>query len=42
MKKGQTASYLGSTKKDARGVAWYKVSFNGRTGWVSSRYGKLR
>ena len=40
MKAGKTAKYLGSTKKDARGVAWYKVSFNGRTGWVSSRYSK--
>ena len=40
IKTGKTATYMGSTKKDARGVAWYKVSFNGRTGWVSSRYSK--
>ena len=41
MKAGNTAKYLGSAKKDARGVTWYKVSFNGKTGWVSSRYSKL-
>ena len=41
MKTGKTASYLGQSKKDNRGVAWYKVSFNGKTGWVSSRYSKL-
>ena len=41
IKAGKTATYLGSTKKDARGVAWYKVSFNNKTGWVSSKYGKL-
>ena len=38
---GSTAAYLGEAKKDERGVTWYKVSFNGRTGWVSSKYGKL-
>ena len=38
---GETAKYLGETKKDERGVAWYKVSFNGKTGWVSSKYAKL-
>ena len=42
IKAGKTATYLGSTKKDARGVAWYKVSFNSKTGWVSSKYGKLK
>ena len=41
IKAGKTAKYLGTTRKDARGVAWYKVSFNGKTGWVSSKYGKL-
>ena len=41
IKAGKTAKYLGSTKKDSRGVAWYKVSFNNKTGWVSSKYGKL-
>lgn len=39
--KGKTASYQNSTKKDDRGVAWYKVKYNGKTGWVSSRYASL-
>ena len=39
--KGTTVSYLGSTKKDERGVAWYKINFNGNVGWVSSKYSKL-
>ena len=39
--KGHTASYLGSTRYDSRGVAWYKVSFHGSTGWVSSTYASL-
>ena len=38
MKAGKTAKYLGSTKKDYRGVKWYKVRYSGITGWVSSRY----
>ena len=37
---GTTVSYLGSTKKDSRGVAWYKVNYNGNVGWVSSKYSK--
>ena len=39
--KGRTLSYKGSSKKDGRGVRWYKVSYNGYTGWVSSRYAYL-
>ena len=31
------------TKKDNRGVTWYKIEWNGRPAWVSSRYtGKAR
>jgi len=41
MGKGKTATYLGETKKDGRGVAWYKIKYNGKTGWVSSKYSKL-
>lgn len=41
LKKGNKAAYLGEAKKDERGVTWYKVSFGGKTGWISSRYGKL-
>lgn len=40
--KGTSATYLGSTKKDSRGVKWYKVSRNGTSGWVSSRYTVLK
>lgn len=28
------------TKKDDRGVKWYRVTYKGRTGWVSSKYAK--
>lgn len=41
MKEGQTAAYLNGSSVDDRGVVWYKVSFNGKTGWVSSRYSEL-
>lgn len=41
MDKGETATYLGQKSTDSRGVIWYKVRFNGKTGWVSSRYTKL-
>lgn len=33
--------YLGETRVDERGVAWYKVEKGGQTGWVSSRYSEL-
>lgn len=38
---GDSATYLGNTSYDSRGVAWYNVSFNGYTGWVSSAYTSL-
>lgn len=38
---GDYATYLGNTSYDNRGVAWYNVSFNGYTGWVSSAYTSL-
>ena len=38
IKEGKTATYLGSAKKDGRGVVWYKIRWNGRDAWVSSRY----
>jgi uncharacterized protein YgiM (DUF1202 family) len=37
VKKGTKLKYLGDTKKDDRGVKWYKVSYNGVTLWISSR-----
>ena len=41
LEKGTLISYLGASKKDERGVKWYKVNFNGKVGWVSSKYSKL-
>ena len=35
---GEDAKYLGKTSTDDRGVVWYKIRFNGRDAWVSSRY----
>lgn len=40
--KGETAVYLGEHAVDNRGVTWYYVNFGGLTGWVSSRYVKMR
>lgn len=39
--KGKSADYLGSVSVDDRGVPWYYISYNGTTGWVSSRYTTL-
>lgn len=36
--RGMSLDYLGTTSWDARGVAWYKVYFNGYEGWISSAY----
>ena len=35
---GEEAKYLGKTATDDRGVLWYKIRWNGRDAWVSSRY----
>lgn len=42
MKKGTSAPYLNETATDERGVKWYKISYNGKEGWVSSRYTELQ
>lgn len=41
--KGASAKYLGVKKADADGrdYWWYKISYKGTTGYVSSRYTKL-
>lgn len=39
---GTTVSYLGSSSTDGRGVKWYKVKYDGDTGWVSSKYSKIK
>ena len=40
-KKGDKLTYLNETSTDNRGVTWYYVSANGKTGWISSKYAKL-
>ncbi|MBQ6373448.1 MAG: SH3 domain-containing protein [Clostridia bacterium] len=37
VKKGAALTYKGETSTDSRGVKWYKVSFKGKTGWISSK-----
>ena len=39
--RGDSVPYLEEKRWDDRDVVWYKVSFRGRTGWVSSRYTKI-
>lgn len=39
--RGASLDYIGSTFCDDRGVDWYRVSFNGREGWISSAYSEL-
>ena len=41
MTDGQTAKYLGETRIDNRGVAWYKISFNNTACWISSRFASI-
>lgn len=40
-KKGDSALYLNEDFWDDRGVQWYKISYNDKIGWVSSRYTSL-
>lgn len=39
--KGARMRYLGETRVDDRGVAWYKAEYKGREGWISSRFARL-
>ena len=39
--KGAQAEYLNEFADDDRGVRWYKIRYDGREGWVSSKYAKL-
>ena len=41
IKNGKTVPFLGEIRIDNRGVAWYKVNYNGKTGWVSSKFSKI-
>ena len=38
--KGVTLTY-DSAALDGRGVMWYRVSYNGKTGWISSKYTRV-
>ncbi len=38
---GDSAPYLEEKRWDDRDVVWYKVSFHGHNGWVSSKYTKI-
>ena len=38
---GDSAPYLEEKRWDDRDVVWYKVSFHGHNGWVSSMYTKI-
>lgn len=39
---GVYIEYLGESSMDERGVAWYYVRYNDKTGWSSSKYVELR
>ncbi|MBP3652756.1 MAG: SH3 domain-containing protein [Clostridia bacterium] len=39
--KGKTVTFLNKASTDSRGVVWFKVKYNGKTGWVSSKYTKV-
>jgi len=39
--RGDSVPYLEEKRWDDRDVVWYKVSFHGHKGWVSSRYTKI-
>lgn len=39
--KGTTVTFLNKASTDSRGVVWFKVKYNGQTGWVSSKYTKV-
>lgn len=40
--KGNYALYLNKSSEDDRGVQWYKIYYNGLTGWVSSKNVKVK
>ena len=39
--RGDSVPYLEEKRWDDRDVVWYKVSFHGHNGWVSSKYTKI-
>ncbi|MDO4740740.1 MAG: SH3 domain-containing protein [Eubacteriales bacterium] len=41
LKNGTVCNYLHEKATDTRGVDWYHVSHNDKSGWVSSKYAKI-
>jgi len=39
--KGDRVTYTGEKVKDKHHVTWYRVKYNGTTGWISGKYAKL-
>jgi len=39
--KGDRITYDGKSEKDSKGVRWYRVKYNGGTGWICSKYARL-
>jgi uncharacterized protein YraI len=39
---GTTVTYLGKSSTDNRGVKWYNVKYDGKEGWLSSKYSKIK
>lgn len=39
---GTTVTYLGKSSTDSRGVKWYNVKYDGKEGWLSSKYSKIK
>lgn len=42
LSKGKSGTYLQLRAKDSRGVTWYRITYKGVKGWVSSRYTEIR
>ena len=42
LSKGKDATYLQQRAHDSRGVVWYRVSYKGVKGWVSSKNSKIK
>ena len=38
LQRGESAPYLGESRRDARGVIWYRIRWMGGDGWISSIY----
>ena len=41
VKKGTALNYAGTSKRDNRGVNWFKVNYKGKGLWISSRFAQF-